>query len=167
MSILPIVTWPDPRLAQVCVPVGGIGADARDLARDLLDTMYDAQGRGLAAPQVGALVRMFVMDIAWKDSAAAPVICVDPEIEVIDAAMLAYPEGCLSIPGVSSDVTRPRHVRLTWTDIDGTRHDRHFTDFGAVCVQHELDHLNGVVTLDHLNDEDRARVLSQYKAVNE
>ena len=162
MSLRPILTWPDPRLSAMCAPVDEITPAIRTLATDMLDTMYDAPGRGLAAPQVGELLRLFVMDTTWKEGQQNPVVCINPDIMDPGAEMATEAEGCLSIPGVSARVTRPTSVRMVWTDLDGIVHDETLTGFTALCAQHELDHLDGLVTLDRLDEADRAAALAQY-----
>ncbi|WP_299286649.1 peptide deformylase [uncultured Tateyamaria sp.] len=164
MSLRPILTWPDSRLSTVCAPIDAITPDVKTLAADMLETMYDAPGRGLAAPQVGVLQRIFVMDVAWKDGPPEPVICINPQVVAQSEVHEINAEGCLSIPGVSVDVSRPAEVRMTWTDIDGTRHDETLTGFAAICAQHELDHLDGVVTLDRIGGAQRDEILAQVKA---
>jgi peptide deformylase len=162
MSLRKIVRWPDPRLATLCEPVAKITPAITTLAADMLETMYDAPGRGLAAPQVGVLSRVFVMDTTWKDGARDPLIFVNPEILTASAERATLPEGCLSIPGVSVEVTRALRVRLRWTDLDGRQCKRVFDGFPAACVQHEIDHLDGIVTLDWVDADTRARILADY-----
>ncbi len=159
MSILPILVYGDPRLRQVAEPVAEVTQAVRDLAADMCETMYDAPGRGLAAPQVGQLVRMFVMDCHWKDSAEhAPGVMINPEIIEQSSETRDYDEGCLSIPGLLVPLTRPAEVAMRWTDLDGAPQSRRFDGFEAVCVQHEYDHLDGVLTLDRLSVEDRSEM---------
>lgn len=165
MSVLDILRWPDPRLNTVCDPVGEVTLDIEVLAQDMLDTMYAAPGRGLAAPQVGIMKRLFVMDCAWKDGQPDPAVFIDPEIVEASEEETASSEGCLSIPGVTANVTRPARVMVRWTDIAGKACEEAFSGFAAACVQHELDHLDGIVTLDRLSAEDRARVLKAYAEV--
>lgn len=157
-----ILRWPDPRLAEVCAPVGAITAEVELLAQDLLDTMYAARGRGLAAPQVGEMQRLFVMDAGWKEGAPDPMVFIDPVLKEKSAERVTQEEGCLSIPGVTMDVARPARVRMAWTDLDGTRQERSFEGFAAVCVQHELDHLDGIVTFDRLDTDTRRAKLAAY-----
>jgi peptide deformylase len=166
MSVLEILRWPDARLNQVCAPVAEITPDIEALAQDLLETMYAAPGRGLAAPQVGAMIRMFVMDVDWKVGDASPMVFINPTIEAVSETDATIGEGCLSIPDVSMDITRPDAVELKWRDGTGQAQSRRFTGFEAVCVQHEMDHLDGVLTLDHLDVETRARVLTSYSEVS-
>jgi len=162
MTVRDILRWPDPALASICAPVGEVTEATERLAANLLDTMYDAPGRGLAAPQIGVLARMFVMDVAWKTGSPEPLVFIDPEILELGDKIVTQDEGCLSIPDVSVPVSRPDTVVMIWTDLARARVSARFTGFAAACVQHELDHLNGVVTLDHLNEEARARVLKHY-----
>ena len=151
MSIRPILLHPDPRLKAVAKPVAVIDDDLRRLAQDMLETMYDAPGIGLAAPQVGALIRLIVMDCVKEEGEAPqPVVLVNPEITWSSEEKVPYEEGCLSIPEHFADVTRPREVEVTWTDLDGKPQRERFTDLWAVCVQHEIDHLNGKLFIDYL-----------------
>ncbi|MCE8007319.1 peptide deformylase [Aestuariivita sp.] len=164
MSILPIVTWPDPRLSEMCTPVGQVTSAIRQQAEDMLETMYDAPGRGLAAPQVGVMNRLFVTDFTWKDGQPDPQVFLNPEILDASSTLVETDEGCLSIPGVTTRVARPDRVHFVWTSLDGARVSQVLTGFAAACVQHELDHLNGIVTLDRLSPEDRARAEEAYSA---
>jgi peptide deformylase len=161
MSVRPIVTWPDPRLSEVCAPVDDL-TDLADLVRDMFDTMYDAPGRGLAAPQIGVMQRVFVMDPTWKTGDRTPFVCINPEILSSGGGTAEATEACLSIPGVSVDVSRPTDITFGFTDLDGVRHETRLTGFAAICAQHELDHLNGVVIFDRLTPEMRAQVKANY-----
>lgn len=165
MSILDILRWPDPQLSTVCAPVGTVTDDIRALAADMFDTMYAAPGRGLAAPQVGVLKRMFVMDATWKDDVRSPEVFIDPRITGTDTETVETEEGCLSIPGVVAPVTRPAWVEVAWHDLSGGEHLRRFTGFSAACVQHEIDHLDGVVTFDRLDRDTRTALLHVYNEV--
>lgn len=162
MSLLPILRWPDPRLSQVAEPVGGIDDDVHRLAEDMLETMYDAPGRGLAAPQVGVMRRLFVMDTAWKEGDPAPRVLVNPRIVAASGETATGAEGCLSIPGVLAEITRPAQVTMRWTTLDGASQEETFTGFDAACAQHELDHLDGIVTFDRLSAEARADLEAAY-----
>lgn len=164
MSVLPIVLWPDPRLAEICAPVEKITPEIETLARDMLETMYDAPGRGLAGPQVGAMLRIFVMDIGWKEGKSDPLVCINPMLQEIGEDRTVNTEGCLSIPGVIAEVSRPTQVQMVWTGLNGGRYVQSFDSFGAVCAQHELDHLDGVVTFDHLDAQTRADLITEYQA---
>lgn len=162
MSLREIVRWPDPRLSAACDPIDDITPEIERLAEDMLETMYAAPGRGLAAPQVGILRRLFVLDTTWKDAAHAPMVFVNPQITGGSECMITHPEVCLSIPGVAAEVSRPDRIELRWTDLGGQPQVQHFEGFAAVCIQHEIDHLEGIVTLDHLPEDTRARVLREY-----
>lgn len=164
MSLQDIVLWPDPRLSMRCAPVGEITDDIRTQAQDMLDTMYAAPGRGLAAPQIGVMNRIFVTDVSWKDGTPDPQVFINPEILESSTTSVAADEGCLSIPGITTRVERPDQVHLVWTSLEGARVSQVFTGFAAACVQHELDHLNGMVTLDRLAPEARARAEAEYTA---
>ncbi|MBU2957017.1 peptide deformylase [Paracoccus sp. 1_MG-2023] len=152
MSLKPILIHPDPRLKKVADPIARITPEVETLAADMLATMYDAPGIGLAGPQIGVNSRIFVMD-ATRDPEAepAPMVLINPEISWSSEAQNSYEEGCLSIPDQYASVTRPSEVRLTWLGLDGATHEREFDGLWATCAQHELDHLNGVLFIDHLS----------------
>lgn len=164
MSVLDIVRWPDPRLMEICTPVEAITPEIEALAADMLETMYAAPGRGLAAPQVGAMVRVFVMDAGWKEGKSDPLVCINPMLQEVGEERATNAEGCLSIPGVSADISRPSQVQMMWTGLNGGRYVQSFSGFAAACVQHELDHLDGVVTFDHLDADTRATLEAEYAA---
>ena len=164
MSVLEILRWPDPRLAETCAAVPEITPEIETLASDMLETMYAAPGRGLAAPQVGAMVRMFVMDTGWKEGRPDPLVCINPMLQEVGEEHAEGEEGCLSIPGVTAMVSRPSQVQMVWTGLNGGRYVQSFTGFAAACAQHELDHLDGVVTFDHLGAETRADLIAEYTA---
>lgn len=149
MAMRRILTQPDPALRAVCAEVVGFGEALRALVDDMFETMYAATGRGLAAPQVGELHRVFVMDCTWKDGDRAPRVFVNPVIVSRSEACSSYQEGCLSIPGQTTEVSRPSEVEMQWQTVDGERQSARFDGFEAVCVQHELDHLNGVLCIDY------------------
>lgn len=135
-------------LRDVATPVVQFDAALDALVADLFDTMYDSKGRGLAAPQVGASTRVFVIDTDWKEDAPRPIAFVNPEIVATADEMRSGPEGCLSIPDRSFNVQRPIWVDLRWTSPAGTARTARFHGVQAVCVCHELDHLNGVLITD-------------------
>jgi peptide deformylase len=151
MTLRPIIIHPDPRLKAMCKPVTGITDEIRRLADDMLQTMYDAPGIGLAAPQVGQLIRMLVMDCV-KDEAAAPrpMVLINPEVVWKSPEKSTYEEGCLSIPEQYAEVERPAEVEVRWTGLDGTEVSERFAGLWATCVQHEIDHLNGRLFIDYL-----------------
>lgn len=151
MTLRPILIHPDPRLKKVCAPVAQVTSDLGALAEDMLQTMYDAPGIGLAAPQIGVMQRLFVMDCV-KDEGAAPrpMVLLNPEITWSSEDRNTYEEGCLSIPEEYANVTRPASVRMAWLGLDGKRHEEEFDGLWATCAQHELDHLNGKLFIDYL-----------------
>lgn len=167
MSVLPIVMWPDERLRSDCANVEAIGPEIERLVGDMFETMYDAPGRGLAAPQVGILQRIFVMDATWKEGEMSPLVCINPEIIPLGEVVSTNEEACLSIVGVSADVTRPNQIELSYTRLDGTRVTEVLDGFAAICAQHEMDHLNGRVIFDHLNAVERAALETKYMGLNQ
>ncbi len=151
MSLRSILIHPDPRLKKVCEPVAAVTPEIGALAEDMLQTMYDAPGIGLAAPQVGVLHRLFVMDCAKdKDTPARPLVLINPRITWTSEDTNTYEEGCLSIPEQYAEVTRPASVRMAWTGLDGKDQEEEFEGLWATCAQHEFDHLNGRLFIDHL-----------------
>lgn len=163
MSIRPILIHPDPRLKKRCTDIAVVDADIRRLADDMLATMYDAPGVGLAGPQVGVLKRIFVMDTSAKEAAAAPRVLINPEIVWESEAVNTYEEGCLSIPEIYEDVTRPAQVRMRYLDIDGKPREEEFDALAATCAQHELDHLNGKLFIDYLSMARRTLITGKMK----
>jgi len=162
VSLRPILTPPDARLRQVAAPVTTFDAALRDLAQEMAAIMYAAPGRGLAAPQIGELRRLFVMDTGWKETGdRAPRTMVNPEIVSASDATQVMEEGCLSLPGVPVPVTRPAQVTLRWQDLDGAPREETFTGFAATCVQHERDHLDGILCTDYLPQKARAAALAR------
>jgi peptide deformylase len=151
MSLKSILIHPDPRLKKVADPVSVITSELGRLAEDMLETMYDAPGIGLAAPQVGVLQRLLVMDCV-KDPEAAPrpMVLFNPEVTWSSEERSVYEEGCLSIPEQYAEVERPAMVRVKWTGLDGAEQEEEFSGLWATCVQHEIDHLNGKLFIDYL-----------------
>lgn len=151
MTLRPILIHPDPRLKKSCAPVAEITDEIRALGADMLQTMYDAPGVGLAAPQVGVLKRVITMDCNKPPEAdPRPLVLVNPEILWESAERVVSEEGCLSLPEQYAPVERSAEVRLRWTDLDGATQEETFQGLWAVCAQHEIDHLNGVLFIDHL-----------------
>ena len=151
MTLRPILLHPDPRLKKACAPVTSVTAEIGALAEDMLQTMYDAPGVGLAAPQVGVLQRIFVMDcVKTEDTAPRPLVLINPEITWSSEEQNTYEEGCLSIPEHYANVTRPKRVRMRWLGLDGKLNEEEFDDLWSTCAQHELDHLNGKLFIDHI-----------------
>jgi peptide deformylase len=146
-----IILHPDPRLKKLCNPVADISDELRLLADDMLETMYKAPGIGLAAPQVGVLRRLIVLDCEKEDGAAPkPMIMFNPYVIATSDEQNTYDEGCLSIPEQYADVTRPAEVQVGWLDRDGSAQQDGFEGLWATCVQHEIDHLEGKLFIDYL-----------------
>ncbi|HYF09117.1 MAG TPA: peptide deformylase [Acetobacteraceae bacterium] len=157
--LLPILLVPDPRLRAKARPIGPGDADAvRDLAPRMLDAMYKAPGIGLAAPQVGVGLRLVVVDLQ-KDDKPEPIVLVNPEIVAASAELATREEGCLSLPGQYADVTRPARVKVRWRDLDGARREVEAEGLLSACLQHEIDHLDGVLFVDHLSALKRNMIL--------
>ncbi|MCK0140949.1 peptide deformylase [Aliiroseovarius sp. F20344] len=151
MTIKPILIHPDPRLKKVAEAVPDLSDDLRVLADDMLETMYDAPGIGLAAPQIGVLKRLIVLDcVRDENEPPQPMIMFNPEVIQSSDDLNVYEEGCLSIPEQFAEVTRPKEVSVRWLDRDGNVQEREFDGLWATCVQHEIDHLNGKLFIDYL-----------------
>ena len=146
----PILLHPDPRLKKTAEPVTDLSDALRALADDMLETMYDAPGIGLAAPQVGHLQRLIVLDCVKDEGPPKPTIMFNPEIVASSDELNVYEEGCLSLPEQYADVTRPKIVDVTWIDRDGNPQSDTFDGLWATCVQHEIDHLDGKLFIDYL-----------------
>ena len=162
MAIRPILIIPDQRLRTVADEIPEINDEIKTLAKDMLDTMYDAPGIGLAAPQVGVLKRIVVMDLAKDDETPAPIVMINPEITKFGEELVTTEEGCLSIPELYYEVERPSTVTVKYTDLDGKEVVRDAGDRLAICIQHELDHLDGVLYIDHLSRLKRERVIKKF-----
>ncbi|MDR9393327.1 peptide deformylase [Roseovarius sp. SYSU LYC5161] len=155
----PILIHPDPRLKKVCAPVSDLSDELRGLADDMLETMYDAPGIGLAAPQVGVLDRLIVLDCADEEKESAhPVVMFNPEVVAASDETNVYEEGCLSIPEQYAEVKRPEAVDVRWIDRDGNERQETFDGLWATCVQHEIDHLNGKLFIDYLGSMKRQMI---------
>ncbi|MBM7069115.1 peptide deformylase [Actibacterium sp. 188UL27-1] len=151
MAVLNILIHPDPRLKKAATAISEITPDLRQLADDMLETMYDAPGIGLAAPQVGVGQRILVMDcVKEKGVTPRPMVLINPAITWQSEDLATYEEGCLSIPEQYADVERPSEVTVTWTDLDGAAQQESFDGLWATCVQHEIDHLDGKLFIDYL-----------------
>ncbi|WP_151717357.1 peptide deformylase [Gemmobacter serpentinus] len=148
--IRPILIHPDPRLKKLCDPVTEITAEIARLAEDMLETMYDAPGIGLAAPQIGVMKRVIVLDCAKEPEAHRPIAMINPEIIWSSEDLSSYEEGCLSIPDQYAEVERPAEVRVRWLALDGHAQEEQFAGLWATCIQHEIDHLNGKLFIDFL-----------------
>lgn len=163
MSIRPLVLLPDPILRQPSRLVERVDADVRRLADDMLATMYDAPGIGLAAIQIGEPLRLLVIDLAKEDEPKAPQVFLNPEILATSDDRSVYEEGCLSIPDYYAEVERPASVTVGYLDLDGKRHEMVADGLLATCLQHEIDHLNGVLFIDHISRLKRDMVVRKFK----
>jgi len=164
MAIREILTVPDARLKQVSAPVEGPVTDEhRALMDDMLETMYDAPGIGLAAIQVGVPLRIIVMDIAGEEDGPEPRYFVNPEILPLTEDKAPYEEGCLSVPDVFEEVERPTECRIKYLDYDGKEVEEVATGLFAVCIQHEMDHLEGTLFIDYLSRLKRQRAVDKVK----
>ncbi len=163
MAIMEILTAPDPRLREVSKPVDKVDDDLRALMDDMLETMYDAPGIGLAAIQVGVPKRVIVMDLAGKDEEPAPRFFINPEILDPSEEKNLYEEGCLSVPEYFDEVERPARCRVKYLDYDGEEQILEAEGLLATCIQHEMDHLEGVLFIDYLSRLKRDRVLKKLK----
>ena len=163
MAIRPILTVPDPILKQVSKPVAAVTDETRKLVDDMLETMYAAPGIGLAAVQIGEPVRVIVMDLAREDEPKAPRYFVNPEIlETIDE-LQSYEEGCLSVPDYYDEVERPKRVKLRYLNYQGEQIEEWAEGMYAVCIQHEMDHLQGTLFIDHLSRLKRSYAINKVK----
>lgn len=164
MAIREILTVPDPRLKEVSKPVdGGVSDAIRALMDDMLETMYAAPGIGLAAIQIGVPLRVIVMDLAREGEDRAPRYFVNPEILPLTEDTAPYEEGCLSVPDVFEEVDRPIECRLRYLDYQGNRVEEVASGLFAVCIQHEMDHLDGTLFIDHLSRLKRQRAVDKVK----
>ena len=168
MSIRPLVILPDSKLRLVSEPIKDVTDEIRRLAEDMLDTMYDAPGVGLAAIQVGVPVRMVTMDVSKSDDERQPLVLINPEITWSSEEKRAYEEGCLSIPEYYEEVERPDRVRFRYTTLEGETVEQDAEGLMATCVQHEIDHLNGVLFIDYLSKLKRDLIVRKFtKAARE
>ena len=165
MTIKPLIILPDPLLRQASQPVTAVDAAVRRLADDMLETMYDAPGIGLAAIQVGEPLRMLVIDLSGEDEEKAPQVFLNPEILTVSDEASVYEEGCLSIPDYYAEVERPAGVTLRYLGLDGAVHEREATGLLATCLQHEIDHLNGVLFIDHISKLKRDMVVRKFTKI--
>lgn len=159
MALLPIITAPDPRLKLKAKPVAKVDAAVRRLMDDMLETMYAAPGIGLAAPQVGVAQRVLVVDVARDGEAAQPLKIANPEILWRSEELATYNEGCLSLPEHYADVSRPAKIKLRYLDHENELREVEMEGLLATCVQHEIDHLQGVLFVDHISALKRGMIL--------
>jgi peptide deformylase len=162
MAIRPILILPDPHLRLVCAPVATVDETLRKLMDDMVETMHDAPGIGLAASQIGVMKRVVVLDLAKKDEPPQPLYFVNPEIVWSSEEKSVYEEGCLSIPEYYEEVERPASVRATFLDRDGAPREILAEGLLATALQHEIDHLNGVLFIDHISKLKRDRVTKKF-----
>ncbi|MDA8603064.1 peptide deformylase [Alphaproteobacteria bacterium] len=165
MAVLPILIAPHPTLKAKAKPVKDVTDELRALLDDMLETMYDAPGIGLAANQIGSLHRVLVMDCGSRDDEETPrpIKIINPEITGVSEELSSYEEGCLSIPEQFADVERPAVVRVKYLDETGQKQERLFDGLEATCVQHEIDHLDGVLFVDHLSNLKRNMLMKKLK----
>jgi peptide deformylase len=161
MAKLPIVLAPDPVLKAKAKPIAAVDDSIRRLMDDMLETMYAAPGIGLAANQVGVLKRVLVLDVAREDDPPQPMGMANPEVVWASEEMSVYNEGCLSLPEHYADITRPKEVRVRYLDRDGKKQEIAADGLLATCVQHEIDHLDGVLFVDHLSALKRNMILKK------
>jgi peptide deformylase len=163
MAIRDIIIVPDTQLRLVSKPIETITPEIRALADDMLETMYDAPGIGLAAIQVARPVRLITMDLSKEETSPEPRVFINPEILSSSEELSVYEEGCLSIPEYYEEVERPARVRVRFMDIDGKIHEEDAEGLYATCIQHEIDHLNGVLFIDYLSKLKREMVVKKFK----
>jgi peptide deformylase len=163
MSARPILVLPDPRLKLVSVPLDKVTDETRALAADMFETMYEAPGIGLAAIQIGEPVRLMVVDTAKKDEERRPLTLINPEIVWSSPELSVYEEGCLSIPEYYEEVERPAMVTVRFLDAQGAECEMTAEGVLAICLQHEIDHLNGILFIDHISKLKRDRVIRKFK----
>jgi peptide deformylase len=165
MAVREIIILPDKRLRSVSEPVKKIDREIKDLVADMFETMYDAPGIGLAAIQVGVPKRVVTMDLSKKEEEQQPLVFINPEILWRSDEKATYEEGCLSIPEFYEEVERPAQVRVKYLDLDGKEQELEANGLLATCLQHEIDHLNGVLFIDHISRLKRARVTKKFAKV--
>ena len=163
MAIRRIFETPDPVLRQISKPVETFDDGLKTLVADMFETMYDAPGIGLAAIQIGEPKRVVTLDLAKKDEPKQPKVYINPELLWASEERSIYEEGCLSIPEYYEEVERPAKVRVRFTDLDGKTHEEDADGLYATCIQHEIDHLNGVLFVDYLSRLKRDRVLKKFE----
>jgi peptide deformylase len=162
MAVLPILTIPDRVLRKKAKPVERVDADLRRLMDDMLATMYDAPGIGLAAPQIGVLRRLIVMDPAKDEAPKSPIVMVNPEILERSEKMRVHEEGCLSIPEFTAEIERPAKTRVSYIDPQGKKQEAELEGIWSTLAQHEIDHLNGVLFIDYLSRLKRDMIVKKF-----
>ena len=170
MSLRPIIIIPDPKLRLVSAPVGAVTPEVRSLVEDMFETMYDAPGIGLAAIQIGVPLRVVTIDLSKPEAKEGeepeprkPQVFINPEVTWSSEDFSVYEEGCLSIPEYYEEVERPAKVRVKYSDLDGKQHEIEAEGLLATCLQHEIDHINGVLFIDHISKLKRNMVMKKFK----
>ena len=158
-----ILTIPDPLLRKVSEPVNSVNSEVKKLMDDMLDTMYAAPGIGLAAVQIGVLMRVIVIDLSKQDEKKNPLFIVNPEITYKSKELISYEEGCLSIPNQFAEVKRPSSCKINFLDYNGKKSEINADGLLATCIQHEVDHLNGILFIDHLSKLKKDLILKKTK----
>jgi peptide deformylase len=162
MALREILKIPDKRLRLVSEPIKRIDAGIRALVDDMFETMYDAPGIGLAAIQVGVAKRIVTMDLSKKEESHEPQVFINPEITWASKEKSTHEEGCLSIPEYYEEVERPLQIKVKYLDLDGKTHEIEAAGLFATCLQHEIDHINGVLFIDHISKLKRDRVIKKF-----
>jgi peptide deformylase len=162
MAVREIIKLPDKRLRLVSEPVKRVDGEIRKLVDDMFETMYKAPGIGLAAIQIGVDKRVITLDLSKKEDNQEPQVFINPEIVWTSEDTAKYEEGCLSIPDYYEEVERPKEVKVKYLDLDGKRHEIDAKGLIATCLQHEIDHINGVLFIDHLSKLKRDRVIKKF-----
>jgi peptide deformylase len=164
MALLEVVQFPDPRLKKISKPIEEVTEEIRLLAQDMIEVMYDEPGIGLAAPQVGASIRMFVIDPVWSDEEIGPhpTVVINPEISDREGR-ITWDEGCLSVPDYNAIVDRDAMITLRGTDLDGKPIEERAEGLRAVCIQHEVDHLDGILFIDRISRLKRSLYVKKRK----
>ena len=165
MTIKPLIILPDPLLRQVSAPVEQVDSQIIQLADDMLETMYDAPGIGLAAIQIGVARRMLVIDVSREDEENKPIVFINPEIVKTTDELSTYEEGCLSIPDYYAEVERPAALTVNYIDRSGKQQSLEADGLLATCLQHEIDHLNGVLFIDHISRLKRDMVIKKFTKI--
>ena len=163
MAVKKILLYPDPLLLMRSAKINIFDKNLVNLSKDLIDTMYDADGVGLAAPQIGINKRIFVMDCSSENEEKDCRVVINPEIEQASEELGSYKEGCLSIPGITEEISRPKVIKVLYQDLNGVLQRDTYDDLWSICFQHELDHLNGKLFIDHLRPMKKILVKNKMK----
>ena len=165
MSNLKIIIAPDPRLLQVSEPITVINNEVKDLLEDMIETMYKSNGIGLAAPQVGVLKRLVVMDCSEQNTQKKPLKFINPEILSLSSEKSEFEEGCLSLPTQYAKVERPSNIEVKYEDENGKKIKKNFSGIEATCLQHEIDHLDGKLFVDHISKLKKNRIIKKLEKI--